>query len=94
MARDRTGRQIEPGDVLKVFHFVDRNRKRHYLYQHALRYERGRLYISHLNRIRDDEPWETGKNCYSVGADEHLSDYEIVQSADAEFECRPRQAAE
>lgn len=88
MARDRTGRQIEPGDMLKVVHFIGRNRKRHYLYQQALRYERGRLFISHMNRIHD-EPWETGKNCYSVGADERLRDYEIVQFIDAKFDERP-----
>lgn len=92
MARDRTGRQIEPGDMMKVFHFVGRNRKRHYLYQQALHYERGRLVISYMNRIHD-EPWEMGKNCYSVGADERLRDYEIVQSIDAKFDERPALAA-
>lgn len=93
MAHDKTGRQIEPGDMMKVFHFVGRNRKRHYLYQQALRYERGRLIISHMNRISDAEPWVRGKNFYCVGADERLGDYEIVQSVDAKWEERPTKAA-
>lgn len=93
MARDKSGRHIHPGDVLKVFHFVGARSKRHYMYQQALRYSKGRLLISHLNRVDDGEAWEVGKNYYSVGGDEHLHDYEIVQSADAEFEKRPKQVA-
>lgn len=81
MATDKDGRRIEPGDVLKVFHFVGARRKRHYMYKQALRYERGRLLISHLNRLDDSEAWEHGKNCYSVGETEFLIDHEIVQSA-------------
>jgi len=92
--RDKTGREIRPGDMLKVFHFVGARRKRHYLYQQALRYERGRLVISYMNRIDDAEPWEEGKNCYSIGLYERkLPGYEIVQSIDACFEDRPREAA-
>lgn len=83
MARDKIGRRIEPGDVLKVFHFVGARRKRHYMYQQAMGYDKGRLAISHLNRVDENEPWELGKNYYTVGADEHLRDYEIVQAADA-----------
>jgi hypothetical protein len=41
MAYDKTGRKIEPGDVLKVFHFVCRRRRRHYMHKQALRYEKG-----------------------------------------------------
>ena len=84
--RDKNGRTIEPGDMLKVFHFVGRNRKRHYLYQQALRYERDRLLISHMNRLDDNERWEIGKKYYSVGVHEKmLNGYEIIQSVDAKF---------
>lgn len=93
MARDKMGRNIEPGDVLKVFHFTGARRKRHFMYQQALRYNKGRLLISHLNRV-DDGEWEIGKNYYSVGANEHLHDYEIVQSADARHDERPRMKTE
>lgn len=83
MARDKNGRCIEPGDVLKVFHFIDARRKRHYMYHQAMRYDKGRLAISLLNRVDGSEPWELGTNYYTVRADEHLRDYEIVQAADA-----------
>lgn len=93
MARDKTGRHIEPGDVLKVFHFIGARGKRHFLYQQALRYSRGRLLISRLNRVDDREPWEIGTNYYSVGGNEHLHDYEIVQSVDAKLDERPKSVA-
>lgn len=95
MVRDKHGREIVPGDILKVYHFTSaRHGKKHYMYQQALRYERGRLLISHLNRIDDAEPWEIGKNYYSVSADEDvLRDYEIVQGKRADHEQRPKSAA-
>ncbi len=93
MARDKNGRTIEPGDVLKVFHFIGSRNKRHYMYKQAMRYREGRLLISHLNRIDDSEPWEIGKNYYSVGGTERLQDYEIVDSIDANFDKRPKHAA-
>lgn len=77
---DKTGREIEPGDILKVFHFTGARRKRHWMYKQALSYERGRLKISHLNRLHD-EPWVIGTNYYSEAADGvRRPDYEIVQS--------------
>jgi len=95
MVRDKHGREILPGDVLKVYHFTSARRgKRHYLYQQALRYERGRLVISHLNRIKDDEPWEPGKNYYTIGADEGvMRDYEIIQDVEAKLDERPASVA-
>ena len=93
MARDKYGRNIEPGDVLKVFHYIGARGKRCYMYQQAMRYAKGRLLISHLNRVDDREPWEIGKNYYSVGGNEHLHDYEIVQSVDAKLEQRPKAVA-
>lgn len=90
MVWDKNGRRITPGDVLKVFHFK-RGRRHHYMYQQALRYERERLIIAYLNRL-DDEPWEVGKNYYTIGADEGvMRDYEIVQSIDARLDERPRE---
>jgi hypothetical protein len=88
MATDKDGRRIEPGDVLKVFHYVGARRKRHYMYKQALRYERGRLVISHLNRVDDGEPWEIGKNFYTVLESECLNDHEIVQGACSDHENR------
>ena len=81
---DKTGRKILPGDVLKVFHFIGARRKRHYLYKQALRYERGRLVISHLNRVDDAEPWVIGTNFYTEAADNvPRQEYEVVQCSAA-----------
>jgi len=87
---DKIGREIQPGDVLKVFHFIGARRQQHYMHKQALRYDdRGCLVISHLNRIDDSEPWELGKNFYCERADGRVMlDYEIVGSIDARFDER------
>lgn len=33
---DKTGREILPFDVVKVFHFTDNRRKKHYMYKQAI----------------------------------------------------------
>jgi hypothetical protein len=89
MLRDERGREIEPGDVLKVFHFTGARRKRHYMYKQAVGYVTlskkvdqsppQYLKISHLNRA-DGEEWEIGKNFYLEAADGRtLAGYEIMQ---------------
>lgn len=85
--RDKTGRQIEPGDVLKVFHFTGQRNKRYFMYKQALGTKTlgsGSEYmmISHL---------ELKGDYYLERCDgRSLPDYEIVQSIDAQFERRPR----
>jgi hypothetical protein len=91
--RDRTGREIMIGDVLKVLHFIGARRKRHYMYKHVLRQitmgsvERGNVspyfFLSHLN-LREDEG-------YHLPLDgSWMERYEIVSSIDAKWEDRPR----
>lgn len=52
---DKHGREIKPGDVLKVWHFIGRRRKVNYMYKWVLREERlGKnqtpfLRVSHLS---------------------------------------------
>jgi hypothetical protein len=87
---DKTGREIVPGDVLKVFHFTGDRKKRHYMYKQAIEYEtttKGSilLQISHLDM-------NSIGYCEFVDG-RSLRDYEIVQSIDAKFEDRPRRAA-
>lgn len=33
---DKTGREIMPGDTLKIFHFTGHRRKRYYLYRYVI----------------------------------------------------------
>lgn len=84
--RDKTGRQIERGDVLKVYHFTDTRGKRRYMYKQAMgvRTINGTDYavMDHL-----DMNAEHYLKCCDGRA---LPDHEIVQSIDAKFEERPR----
>lgn len=87
--RDKTGRQIEAGDILKVFHFTGRRNKRHYMYKQALGIKTlgsgsEYLMLSHLE-LKDEYYLE---RCDGRS----LPEYEIVQSVDAKFEQRPREA--
>ena len=49
---DKTGREVFPGDILKVYHFTGSRRKRYYMYKLVLkRHEDNEDFfvISHLN---------------------------------------------
>jgi hypothetical protein len=35
VVRDKNGREIQPGDTLKIFHFIGRRRKRFYMYKYV-----------------------------------------------------------
>lgn len=87
---DRTGREIMLGDVLKVYHFTGRNRKRYYMYKQVtqvgpINHESNHhyLHLSHLNLDRD-------RGYHEYLDDRTLKDYEIVQSAADHFQDRPR----
>lgn len=92
--KDKNGRTIQIGDVLKVFHFVDARKKRNYMYKYVLGVEQHAdndyLRISHLILDIDE--------VYLVLAEDGLilQDYEIVQGyfCDESFEKRPRLTAE
>lgn len=81
---DKNKRKIEPGNVLKVFHFVGARRRRHYMYKQAVEYQPhpnsagGYLKISHLCKPGSID--RIGDTYYLEAADGRvLSDYEIVQ---------------
>jgi hypothetical protein len=87
-AYDKTGREIMRGDILKVFHFTGRRRKRHYMYKQVIgerllgKSQADYWFLSHLNQSDDG---------YHLAKDGTIyRDYEIVQSVDACFEDRPR----
>lgn len=85
--KDEKGREIHVGDVLKVFHFIGRNRKRHYMYKQAVRYQEndaGNAYllVSHLSEPVLTE-FKLGVNCFLEAADGRtLKGWEIVQSSE------------
>lgn len=87
---DMHGREIVRGDVLKVYHFTGARRKRHYMYKHALGTKAlgsGLLYMQ-MDHLDLD-----GRHYLEACDGRVLPDYEIVQSADAKFEERPRLAS-
>ena len=85
--RDKNGRQIERGDIVKVFHFTGARNKRHYMYKQALGTKvlgSGTEYIMFGHLDLD------GKYYVERCEGQTLADYEIVQSIDAKFDKRPR----
>lgn len=85
--RDKTGRQIERGDILKVYHFTGARRKRHFMFKQVLGSRTlggGKEYmmISHLDL--DDKYYLEPCDGRS------LPDVEIIQSIDCKFEERPK----
>jgi hypothetical protein len=84
--RDKTGRQIETGDVLKVYHFTGARRKRHYMYKQVMGIRR----LEHFDyAVIDHLDMDTGHYLECCDG-RKLMDHEIVQSVDAKFEARPR----
>ena len=87
---DKTGREIQAGDILKVFHFIDRYRRKRFMYKRAAETKmlgkadpQPYLRIEHL----------TGDGDYVERLDGRtLIDYEIVAGRD-DFYDRPRIAA-
>ena len=91
--RDKHGRAMKEGDVLKVFHFIGARRKRYFMYKQIVGTRlRGGLNgapkvhyfdVSHLNM-------DGGNDNYTIGTAEGvLSDYEILQGLD-DIESRPK----
>jgi hypothetical protein len=94
---DTTGREIRAGDVLRVFHFVGRRKKRHYMVKQVTKIAPLQIgdeitwyYISHLNRLAD-EPWMIGKNYFVELNDGGVRpDWEIIDSINGGHCDRPR----
>lgn len=89
-AFDKHGLEIMLGDIVKVYHFTDRRRKRHFMYKQVTG-ERfwpsgfNCWFLSHL-ALKEDDGFYLDRNGVVNG------DYEIVQSIDALLEDRPRTA--
>jgi len=85
MTRDKNGRELKVGDVLKVFHFIGKRRKRYFMYKQIIGFRQlggaggspkvDYFDVSHLD-MNSDENYYIGK-CEGV-----LSGYEILQGLD------------
>ncbi len=84
--RDKTGRQIELGDVLKVYHFTGARRKRYFMYKQAL----GTRTINGTDYAVMDHLDMNAEHYLECCDGRTLNDYEIVQSIDAKYQERPR----
>lgn len=91
---DKRGIPFVRGDIVKVFHFVDRRRKRHYMYHQCLgtrpigKNASPYVAFSHLNFIEDHRITD---GPYLQRPDgRKLSEYEIVQSINCDHEERDR----
>lgn len=84
--RDKTGRQIERGDVLKVYHFTGPRRKRYFMYKQAM----GTRTINGTDYAVMDHLDMNAEHYLECCDGRTLPDYEIVQSIDAKYHERPR----
>jgi len=92
---DRRGIPIELGDIVKVFHFIGANQKRHYMFKQCLGLSRypsspegwQGVFFSHLN-FREIGDRDNGP--YHETPGEQLAGYEIVQSIKCDHEQRER----
>jgi len=90
VTRDKFGREIKVGDVLKVKHFVGARNKQHFMFKQVIGTTKLGLYkrteyfkVSHLDLTRDFY--------YLPARGEALDDYEIVQVIAPELiEDRPK----
>lgn len=88
--RDKTGRDIVRGDIVKVYHFTGARRKRYYMYKQALgitRYLPSGVAVMKFSHLSFDDSFNGSYEAYGPV----LSDYEIVQSIKCDHEDRPRQ---
>lgn len=101
IVRDKFGREIMEGDMLKIFHFTGARRKKYYLYQ--LVYKRlDNLYVQRIvGSVNYDEQKDAvildSENSYPlsiIGQVKYCDHVEIVQGfgpdGNSDFENRPR----
>jgi hypothetical protein len=94
--RDKTGREIVPGDLLKTFHFTGARKRRHWLY-HTVVQEEGRLWLVPTCWLEPTKVSGGGRCCIGwldTALDGFLRDCEIISGhgpgAILSYEDRPR----
>jgi hypothetical protein len=82
---DKTGREIKINDVLKVFHFIGKRRKKHYMYKQIVGVVE---YGTTKQRYFKVDHLTGSKECYNLKIDNtRLNNYEIVQGFGEGFNC-------
>lgn len=76
---DCKGREILPGDTLKVFHFVGARRKRHYMYKYVLSVYRHPEWRDGLDALRISHLNSRAESYLVLRKGQHEESYEIVQ---------------
>lgn len=84
VVRDKTGRPIHEGDVIKLFHFFGARRKKHFMYKHVT-VKNERLYALHLGRLQPGEPKGFFIDKHYVNDHGVWEDCEIVQSSEGGY---------
>lgn len=76
---DKKRYPIRPGDILKVYHFTDYKKIKHYMYKMAWHLElNGKTYLMACHLGEDSISGCTTKNSYAIESG-ILEDYQIVQ---------------
>jgi hypothetical protein len=76
---DKHGREIKPGDVLKVWHFIGARRKVHYMYKWVLREEKLGKNQTPFLRVSHLSTGDVEKGYWLQKDGSKLEDYEIVE---------------
>lgn len=76
---DCKGREILPGDTLKIFHFIGARRKRHYMYKYVLSVYKHPKWAEGLDALRISHLNPTADSYIVLRRGQVEKDYEIVQ---------------
>ncbi len=90
---DCKGREILPGDTIKVFHFIGARRKRHFMYKYIEAIERRETWRNGVDALRVSHLNLKGKSYLVLRLGQREEGWEIVQgfgSNGTHFEKRPR----
>lgn len=80
--RDKHGRRVQPGDVVKVFHFIGARRKKHYMYKTIVETQQGVL--AACSSELGTKPFPHTCQLSALG------DFEIVQGFNPDFDSKER----
>jgi hypothetical protein len=77
MVRDKNGQEVQPFDLLKVYHYIDRKRTVNYMYK-WVRERYGKLVCYHLSSDLDGDFYRL--DCHKLNENGLCVDIEIIQS--------------